>query len=394
MTMKHTRQTRRIQLYPINIVKDSMKREQTILTVVNETTSNSYKADIWPEIMSVSRIPELAEQVLLTSEHERLQLATEKLQNSAVAIGCPRTPLRSSSTIDRNKCKHYCVDHYKYTLESNTSQNLSVTQAVELDRMADEFENVDACTVHRDDDDIDHKRRTAGFMAIVSNCNFFFSLCAHVCTCTADRLITTRTAYLCEYFLMATCKKTMEQSPPSTNPTLKRLCAGIDLKQAFVQTLLNDESLQSAIADVVQKNDNSITVAAEKIVNVMFDSLLKHLCDQIELLESRTIKLEQKTLDLERYNRSFNLRFYGFEERGTNDNTKKRVSEFLTKNLETKIHHPVIENCHRVGVKRADKPRPIIVGFHSRPFRQLILTSLTKLKGQNLGITVVEDLTK
>ncbi|CAF0917137.1 unnamed protein product [Didymodactylos carnosus] len=126
----------------------------------------------------------------------------------------------------------------------------------------------------------------------------------------------------------------------------------------------------------------------------MFDSLLKHLCDQIELLESRTIKLGQKTLDLERYNRSFNLRFYGFEERGTNDNIEKRVSEFLTKNLEIKIHHPVIENCHRAGVKRVGKPRPIIVRFHSRPFRQLILTSLTKLKGQKLGITVLEDLTK
>ncbi|CAF1391777.1 unnamed protein product [Didymodactylos carnosus] len=58
-----------------------MKREQTILAIVNETTSNNYKADIWPEIMSVSRIPELAEQVLLTNEHERLQLAIEKLQN-------------------------------------------------------------------------------------------------------------------------------------------------------------------------------------------------------------------------------------------------------------------------------------------------------------------------
>ncbi|CAF0926515.1 unnamed protein product [Didymodactylos carnosus] len=66
---------------------------------------------------------------------------------SAVAIGCPHAPLRSSSSF---------------------LENLST---VELDRMADEFENVDACTVHRDDDDTDHKRRTAGFLAIVSNCN-------------------------------------------------------------------------------------------------------------------------------------------------------------------------------------------------------------------------------
>ncbi|CAF1233735.1 unnamed protein product [Didymodactylos carnosus] len=72
---------RLIRLYPVNIVNDSMKREQPILAIVNETTSNDCKADIWPEIMAVSRIPELAEPVLLTNEHERLQLAIEKLQN-------------------------------------------------------------------------------------------------------------------------------------------------------------------------------------------------------------------------------------------------------------------------------------------------------------------------
>ncbi|CAF0980406.1 unnamed protein product [Didymodactylos carnosus] len=49
---------------------------------------------------------------------------------------------------------------------------------------------------------------------------------------------------------------------------------------------------------------------------------------------------------------------------------------------------------HRVGAKHANKSRPIIIRFHSRPFRPLILTSLTKLKGQKLGIIVLEDLTK
>jgi hypothetical protein len=57
-----------------------MKREQTILAIINETTSSDYKADIWPKIMSVSRIPELVEQVILNNEHERLLLAIEKLQ--------------------------------------------------------------------------------------------------------------------------------------------------------------------------------------------------------------------------------------------------------------------------------------------------------------------------
>ncbi|CAF1418168.1 unnamed protein product [Adineta steineri] len=76
-----------------------------------------------------------------------------------VAVGCPRAPLRSSSSVLKNMS------------ESNISENPSVIQAIELDRLADEFEDTDECTVHRDEDDRGYKRRTAGFMAIVSNCN-------------------------------------------------------------------------------------------------------------------------------------------------------------------------------------------------------------------------------
>ncbi|CAF1406334.1 unnamed protein product [Rotaria sordida] len=401
---------RLIRLYPMNVVDDSMKREQTILAIINETISTDYKVSIWPKIMSINRIPELAEQVLLSNEHERLLSAIAKLQlrfelqphrflihqliptwttcfichnrldepkfdeissiitrenvyscvmykneccdliykyghvrnrrtrerfvtpdmifnqkflhlfdhvvyerqllvaftnlfheaatsfqsysnatnsnidqnrNSngesvtwtwfeicrylffmtdltmiqipdviqrlshdlyyevnatffyelfvkfwshhnqvqscqcqpkdkcmlnfvfdthmkahrlvcaytsscdesipelgAVAVGCPRMPLRSSSALLKNmtstkqdKCKQYCELHYKYGLELNMPQNLNIKKALELDQLAEEFDDNDICTVHRDNDDREHKRRTAGFMAIVSNCN-------------------------------------------------------------------------------------------------------------------------------------------------------------------------------------------------------------------------------
>ncbi|CAF1640051.1 unnamed protein product, partial [Didymodactylos carnosus] len=41
-----------------------------------------------------------------------------------------------------------------------------------------------------------------------------------------------------------------------------------------------------------------------------------------------------------------------------------------------------------------DKYRAVIVRFYSRSIRQLVLASLDKLRGKNLGVTVVEDLTK
>jgi len=71
---------RLIRLYPMNIVNDFRKRERTILAIVNEVTGNDYQTNIWPNIMSINRIPELVEQVLLNNEHERLLLAIQKLQ--------------------------------------------------------------------------------------------------------------------------------------------------------------------------------------------------------------------------------------------------------------------------------------------------------------------------
>jgi hypothetical protein len=56
-------------------------------------------------------------------------------------------------------------------LKSSSTQNSSINTAIDLDRVADEFEDADECTVHRDENDTENKRRTAGFMAIVSNCN-------------------------------------------------------------------------------------------------------------------------------------------------------------------------------------------------------------------------------
>ncbi|CAF4737013.1 unnamed protein product, partial [Rotaria magnacalcarata] len=71
---------RLIKLYPINIVDDSMKREKTILAIINEITNNDYRSDVWPAIMSINRIPELVEQVLLKDESKRLLSAIDRLQ--------------------------------------------------------------------------------------------------------------------------------------------------------------------------------------------------------------------------------------------------------------------------------------------------------------------------
>lgn len=71
---------RLIRLYPMCIVNDLTKRERTILAIVNEVTNSNYDPNVWPSIMSISRIPELVNQVLLHNEDQCLWSAIKKLQ--------------------------------------------------------------------------------------------------------------------------------------------------------------------------------------------------------------------------------------------------------------------------------------------------------------------------
>ncbi|CAF0902723.1 unnamed protein product [Didymodactylos carnosus] len=152
--------------------------------------------------------------------------------------------------------------------------------------------------------------------------------------------------------------------------------------------------IQRAVADIVQTNPDSIVQSADRIVDVMYDGIVKQIGERLGALEARIAKIEARTEDLQRYNRSFNLRFYGFEER-KDENVKSRVMDFLNTHMNLKMNVNIIENCHRLPTanQQQTKPRPIIVRFHSRPVRQHILSSLGQRKGKKLNITIVEDLT-
>ncbi|CAF1121502.1 unnamed protein product [Didymodactylos carnosus] len=181
------------------------------------------------------------------------------------------------------------------------------------------------------------------------------------------------------------------------SPSLKRLRSELspeDDRATFIEALKSDSMLQRAVADIVQTNSGSVTQSADKIVDVMYDGIVKQIGERLGALEARLAKVEAKTEDLQRYNRSFNLRFYGFEEREY-ENVKDRLIDFFNTHMNLKLNANVIENCHRLPYtnQRQKKPRPIIARLYSRPIRQLILSSLGQLKGKKLNITVVEDLT-
>ncbi|CAF1257501.1 unnamed protein product [Didymodactylos carnosus] len=190
---------------------------------------------------------------------------------------------------------------------------------------------------------------------------------------------------------------TTPQQDSTAPPSVKRLRSKLspeDVRTTFIEALKSDLMLQRAVADIVQTNSDSIIQSADRIVDVMYDGIVKQIGERLAALEARITKIEARTEDLQRYNRSFNLRFYGFEER-KDENIKSRVMDFLNTHMDLKMNVNIIENWHRLpnANQQQTKPRPIIVRFHSRPVRQHILSSLGQLKGKKLNITIVEDLT-
>ena len=96
--------------------------------------------------------------------------------------------------------------------------------------------------------------------------------------------------------------------------------------------------------------------------------------------------------NLERYSRDFNIRVIGvIEEEG--EDCMAIVLNILTL-LGFEDASGEIENAHRTGKKRDDKPRHIIVKLYSRPFKRSLLRVAKKKnrkKDTLSGIRLVED---
>ncbi|CAF1272236.1 unnamed protein product [Didymodactylos carnosus] len=157
------------------------------------------------------------------------------------------------------------------------------------------------------------------------------------------------------------------------------------LQEMMINKIKNDPSLQQQISDIVKSNDNNISIAAESIVS-LFTPVFQTFSD-------RLTSIEDKVDDLERYNRTWCLRFHGFHEE-KNENIVEKITSFTNKQLELKLSPAAIENCHRIGPFKNGHNRPIIVRYFSRSTRQEILRSTYRLKQKNSKIFIVEDLTK
>ena len=131
----------------------------------------------------------------------------------------------------------------------------------------------------------------------------------------------------------------------------------------------------------------------EKQSKTAQEALTSH-ATQLSDTDDAIKKMELKINSLERYTRSFNLRFLNIEEKPRED-CRETLCELLKDNLKLKADEDPddwIENAHRTGPARNDGPRQLIARFHSRVVRNSVIRELRALTPKP-DFIVLDDLT-
>lgn len=188
-------------------------------------------------------------------------------------------------------------------------------------------------------------------------------------------------------------------SPP---PTAAKSALNIDLE--IVERCVNKYlSENDVFSNLVTRLSETIRVTVEEAVrNALADvnAELDNLRGQVTVLEKRVgnlcERLEDRTDELEQYQRRNNLRFFGVDE-SRGEDTDALVVELCRSKLGVELSTGDICRSHRVGQQpepNADgkkRSRGIIVRFVSYRVRRKIYDAKKMLKGS--GVTVREDLT-
>ena len=188
--------------------------------------------------------------------------------------------------------------------------------------------------------------------------------------------------------------------------------------QEFMAFFVNSQCADlSAINTKVINLENEMGVQAKKITDL--ETAANNSGTKLELLNQKLNEIEQKNkslvqenirilskmetneervLDLERYTRSFNLRFNNIPEthkEGEKENCVKLLEGILK---EVGLSNVEVENAHRVGDKNdtknksESKIRTIIARFSKRPERRIVISKRKEFF--QMGIPMYEDMQK
>ncbi|XP_071949189.1 uncharacterized protein [Antedon mediterranea] len=144
------------------------------------------------------------------------------------------------------------------------------------------------------------------------------------------------------------------------------------------------ENKQTQLETSIEFVSNTISKMEIKMKYVTTE--LKGVSSAVEAEKSKCLLVQNQLNKLERYSRSFNLRFGGLPEE-INENTVQKITDLIENEL--CIPNVKIENAHRSGKPRGpnDKPRHIIAKFIYRPQRHQVLSkSKSSLKSSNIYV--------
>ena len=159
-----------------------------------------------------------------------------------------------------------------------------------------------------------------------------------------------------------------------------------EIKEKQHQLEKENASLRESL-EFSQKSNKDLTERAKAQEKAMSE-LIK---DVRQLTQTVTFERE-RAIRLESHSRRNNLIFYNIPEevKESTDKTENLVYTFLEEKLnmdEEEASDISIERAHRLGKRKEDKQRPIIVKFSFHKDKERILSNAFKLAGTGFGIS-------
>lgn len=192
-----------------------------------------------------------------------------------------------------------------------------------------------------------------------------------------------------------TSKKPKSQEEDITNATLLQAITSLTARfdsqdeklEGMANQMRNNSIMIAEISKAVEFNSAEIKDCKEKC---------NEMCKSVRSLTAAQNDLENRTSDLERYKRRWNLRINGMKEKSEED-ARREVIDLIAEiapHLIQKLDD-IIDTVHRIGKKEPGRPRQMIVQFTMRKYRDEIWKS-TKNSSVclNHGVRFVEDFTK
>ena len=164
-----------------------------------------------------------------------------------------------------------------------------------------------------------------------------------------------------------------------------------DFQRNTNERLLKIESIMSKVdeMDGIKSKQQELEGDVESIKESL--NFVNINTEEVENLRKSNEELKEKVEHLERYSRDFNTRILGVNE--TQGEDCLAITMDFISSLGFEDTAAEVENAHRTGKKRDNKPKHIIAKLYSRPFKKKIIQVSKSEDGKVTlgGARIVED---